>query len=82
MLEWALMSEKIGEEVISMADQDTESKKSSSCFGNMQEMMRNMMGEKTGLCCPCAEMRVEMMSKCCPVGKKDPTEKTDQEAPK
>lgn len=65
-----------------MADEDPESKTSSSCFGNMQEMMRKMMREKTGSCCPCAEMRVEMMSKCCPAGKKDPAEKADQEVPK
>ncbi len=65
-----------------MADQDTERKESSSCFGNMMEMMRNMRQRKTGSCCSCAEMPAEMMSKCCPVGKEDLAEKPDREAPK
>lgn len=65
-----------------MSDQDTASNAFSSCLGNMQEMVRNMMRGKTGSCCSCAEMTVEMMSKCCPVGKENPMEKPGQGAPK
>ncbi|MDR3569871.1 MAG: hypothetical protein P4L43_17750 [Syntrophobacteraceae bacterium] len=61
-----------------------EGKAASGCMDRMQEMMRAMMSDKSGLCCPGMEKMAQMMASCCQ-GRSEqegPADKTNQKDPK
>ncbi len=67
-----------------MSDQSEEKRGGfSGCFGQMKEMMRNMMFGKEGSCC-CSGKMAEMMSGCCSVQTEEETQadKPGRDAPR